>query len=448
MASSVTSRAAYGQPPDLRAALRAVLGLANQVGGQPAQGCGEPIPPSLALPSKSPMCPASLVVESHARQGGRRAFVPNLTKVLLRWGDLWLDVAVRPDGSQKRRRHGGAQEGREAGHSTGCGRGRGTRRFGGTFAVAAAAVEDKDAKPTWCTNDKKLDAKKMPKKVKKTDCDLTGRIVAFSDEVSVEVPLPGLEGLAEAYMIDGSDQTIAVATSADDSEYTITTPDNLTGLPTGAPGGPAACSDTFFRGAGYKIVSQMGWYYNNSNAVTNLTNVQIANGIKKGADNMVLANDDCNDPRVPQSSHVYNGGTPRGATIINSDGTNCAFANADTVNVAAWRSMAATGSSAKLGVACVLRNLNNSGPNVVESEWALNRNVAWDETTLDGCSNAWVISSIMTHEWGHTVGLDHVTEQDHGNQTMSVQANGLCRNDEQTLAQGEIDAMIIKYGQR
>lgn len=37
----------------------------------------------------------------------------------------------------------------------------------GTFSVAAAAAGDEGAKPAWCTDEEKLDAKKMPKKVKK-----------------------------------------------------------------------------------------------------------------------------------------------------------------------------------------------------------------------------------------------------------------------------------------
>lgn len=312
------------------------------------------------------------------------------------------------------------------------------------LASTATAAEDK---PSWCTEEKKLDAKKLPKKIKKSDCDLTGRVVTFGDVIAVDVPPPGMEASAEALMLNGSDQTIAVATSADASEYDLVTPDGVS-TPDGVTGGPQPCNDPFYRGAGYKIVNQLGWYYNHTGAVTNLTNVQIAAGIKKGADNMVLTRNDCNDPRVARSSHSYLGGTPRGAANINADGSVCSYLPADGINVVAWRTMPTTGLSARLAVACTLRNMEGAGPNVVEAEWALNRAFVWDETTLDGCSNAWVISSVMTHEWGHTVGLDHADEATHGLQTMSTKINAPCGNDEQTLAQGEVDAMIIKYGAR
>ncbi len=307
------------------------------------------------------------------------------------------------------------------------------------YAPTPAVAGDK---PAYCKDTGDLDAKKMPRRVSKSkDCDLTGRVLRYDQAIAAAVPPTGLSQFAEAYTADGTERTLTVTAESDGDTYTIVTPENASTVASAA--GPAACSDTFYRGAGYKIVTQLNWYYSNVNGVSNLSAAQVAAGIKKGADNMVLANNDCNDNRVPTSSHVYRGGTPGDPSMINQNGTLCSGAS-DGVNIAGWRSMAAD----ILAVTCALRSAGNSGPDVVESDWALNRNLTWDETTLDGCTNAWVISGVMTHEWGHTVGLAHVEESTHGNETMSVNNNGQCQNEEQTLAQGEVDAMIIKYGAR
>ena len=51
----------------------------------------------------------------------------------------------------------------------------------------------------------------------------------------------------------------------------------------------------------------------------------------------------------------------------------------------------------------------------------------------------------MAHEAGHTFGLDHVDETDHGKLTMSTLNEGVCQDSEYTLGKGEVFALRNRY---
>jgi hypothetical protein len=49
------------------------------------------------------------------------------------------------------------------------------------------------------------------------------------------------------------------------------------------------------------------------------------------------------------------------------------------------------------------------------------------------CEGRYDVEGVMTHERGHTFGLDHVSEDEHGRLTMSTAMNGPCQDSERTL---------------
>jgi hypothetical protein len=65
--------------------------------------------------------------------------------------------------------------------------------------------------------------------------------------------------------------------------------------------------------------------------------------------------------------------------------------------------------------------------------------------TAASCRNRYDLEAVMTHERGHTFGLNHVSESGHGNLTMSTQINGPCQLTERTLGWGDVLGLDNKY---
>lgn len=60
------------------------------------------------------------------------------------------------------------------------------------------------------------------------------------------------------------------------------------------------------------------------------------------------------------------------------------------------------------------------------------------------CRNRYDVQSVMTHEWGHTFGLGHVGEKDHGKLTMSPRIRA-CQKSERTLGRGDVLGLNRRY---
>lgn len=96
-----------------------------------------------------------------------------------------------------------------------------------------------------------------------------------------------------------------------------------------------------------------------------------------------------------------------------------------------------------VGGTCTSWNGQNQ---VVESDMRLNK-ADWKWTTnpgAGGCSVAYSIRAVTAHERGHTYGLEHVNENNHGNLTMSPDLNGPCQDSEYTLGLGDVRGMRRK----
>jgi hypothetical protein len=64
---------------------------------------------------------------------------------------------------------------------------------------------------------------------------------------------------------------------------------------------------------------------------------------------------------------------------------------------------------------------------------------------MGSCNHRYDLESTVTHERGHTFGLGHVSESNHGNLTMSSASNGACQFSERTLGRGDVLGLANKY---
>lgn len=317
----------------------------------------------------------------------------------------------------------------------------------------AQAVEK--SKPTWCEkkSDGSFDARKLPKSFKKSECDLSGASVSY-ESMGVEVPAAG-EMFAEVLATDGRNYEVSVRVV--DDGYVIHDPSKAPdeSIPgNGGSGDPniAACASDQVYGYSYtgaEVVSQIVWYYNNTNAPTYIANATVSAAIKGGYDGMVLGLNSCGITSRPDVSEAFGGGTPR-ASEVPATG-NCPVG--DSVSVTGWRtSISAPGGGQALAATCVQRNATN-GYTVVSADVSYNSSYQWDDPSVSGCRTAssWDIEGVATHEWGHAVGLNHPdseTDLRYANQTMSFGINGPCQLSERTLGRGDMRGLELLYGYR
>jgi hypothetical protein len=85
-------------------------------------------------------------------------------------------------------------------------------------------------------------------------------------------------------------------------------------------------------------------------------------------------------------------------------------------------------------------------PAAVESDQRLNKeDFGWGASPLPSGCGRYSVQAVATHEFGHTFGLAHVSEADHGKLTMSTASNGPCQDSEESFGKGDILGMRAQY---
>lgn len=123
---------------------------------------------------------------------------------------------------------------------------------------------------------------------------------------------------------------------------------------------------------------QLNWYYNPSNQPANLTTEQVVNALKVSAARWAGM---CN------ISFNYRGTTTTRPVL---NGTS---SQVDGINVVGWDWL--TGSD---GAYSALTQTWWSGGSLMDADVVMNLSQSWTATEVEG---------IMTHEWGHAIGLAH-----------------------------------------
>lgn len=68
----------------------------------------------------------------------------------------------------------------------------------------------------------------------------------------------------------------------------------------------------------------------------------------------------------------------------------------------------------------------------------------WTIAVTPSCRKRWSVEAVLTHELGHTFGVGHVSEDEHGALTMSEVIRA-CQASEVTLGLGDILGLQSKY---
>ncbi len=254
---------------------------------------------------------------------------------------------------------------------------------------------------------------------------------------------------ADAAAVPGSAADIAGGSAPLDADGLL---DNAT--PDAAPTAPAAAAGACDDGA-YKLQtwtfsdgsrkhpkwkSTFNWHFKSGSTPNNVGQTAARDAIARAVTNITGSHNNCGLADEVSATSAYQGSTTTG-TNLSSDGSTCLAS--DSKSVVAFGSL----QSGTLAAACTWGTYDTGTyAKITKSDVRINKGLyGWYANEPSGCSTRWAIEGVMTHEFGHSFGLGHVGEADHGNLTMSTHINGPCQNSEASLGLGDVRGLRVLY---
>lgn len=287
-----------------------------------------------------------------------------------------------------------------------------------------------------------------PNRANGLGCGLIGREVLFGD-VGLTIPAPGETAMIEAFGSDSRELTVAVDPTgvvtfdAETSEAVVV--DSQTDAKAVRPSNRAFSAraltngcDSYAYNLGPNHVVYSHQFYRGDGAVpAGGTATQFADAMYAAASNITDGRSPCGTDGVDVSFNYA------GATTVESDITFDALclpqgsAGDDSVNSVDMGPM----SSSYAGYACV--RWGSSG-NVTEADIRLNSNKPWTYTPNDSvCTtyNRFDVEGVLTHEFGHIYGLQHVGERWATMYSVALS----CFKDQRSLGIGDLNGLRALY---
>jgi hypothetical protein len=208
-----------------------------------------------------------------------------------------------------------------------------------------------------------------------------------------------------------------------------------------AASSPGECSDRTYNDADRRVIETHPWYINRSTTPRELAQKTAIRALKSGGANITQTRSNCRHlgDRVPEKLS-YQGKTASHAQIDASRHCN----GNDGKTVVSFGILP----RGTLAVTCIISAVNHSGDNPVKtSDTKFNKtHFNWTvRPNSRSCRGRYDLEGIMTHERGHTFGLDHVLESSHGKLTMSAGINGPCQSSERSLGRGDVRGLNNIY---
>jgi len=252
------------------------------------------------------------------------------------------------------------------------------------------------------------------------------------------VPEPGNRVELDILYEDGSDFA-AIETRLNGEVYG----DGVDPDPDPNPRPILACNDAAFTLFDRRWYGIFQWRVKDSSIPAANNKANVRNAIWQGLQNWEFETNDCGRPDTIAPNGTL-GASTTGNTNVNANNTCDANSATDGINIVSFADIT-TGNP--LAATCTYAR--QAAPSGGETTWAtdefgtvLDTDYVW---VTGGCSGSkWYVESVMTHEHGHHLGLDHPgtgtsteKEQQHGNLTMSTQI-AACSTKEQTLGLGDM----------
>ncbi|GAA0258650.1 matrixin family metalloprotease [Cryptosporangium japonicum] len=262
--------------------------------------------------------------------------------------------------------------------------------------------------------------------------------------LTVRVPAAG-EGVQAAAQSTSGDISITVSRATDgsvvvkteahgegeshDEEHGEAQAVNATAI---RPAAAKTCKDAAYALSGWKLGS-FKWYYNPAGAPASVRSSAVA-AIAAGTTGLTKACGQKSLKLVPS----YGGSTSAGVQV--GAAGNCT--GNDGRNVIGWRA----GTGKWLGMTCTYFKTIKGKKTVTGTDTALNTQYKFFTATKN-CSNAYDLQSVVLHERGHSLGLNHVSQAAHASAVMTP-ALSACSVGKRTLGLGDYKGLAAMYGTR
>jgi hypothetical protein len=176
-----------------------------------------------------------------------------------------------------------------------------------------------------------------------------------------------------------------------------------------AVGATPGCADLAYALKPWHLGANYLWYYNPANAPAAIASTALP-AITASSKTVANGYNRCGSvPNLP-TKQQYAGTTGRVAQV----GANAYCNGNDGRSVISWGTLP----SSYLAYTCVYYRLPSH--EVLSADVLIdNKAHQWFTTRPVNCVNAYDLGSVMTHERGHTAGLEHVDQSTHAAQTMS-----------------------------
>ncbi|MGH7282368.1 MAG: M66 family metalloprotease [Polyangiaceae bacterium] len=197
---------------------------------------------------------------------------------------------------------------------------------------------------------------------------------------------------------------------------------------------PAECTDTAYVLEPWRWTSSFHYYFNGGSTPSYLLKSDVSSDIFQATTNIISARNNCGRADYIDASYVYEGYTTRWANITGTP--SCA--TPDGYSVTSF----GTQPAGNLANTCTWYNSSGTAS---ESDTVINNTgVSWfTGVTPAGCTTKYSINDVMTHERGHTYGLNHPGSC-HANLTMYA-SEGPCTLRNTTLGLGDMLGLGVLY---
>jgi hypothetical protein len=316
----------------------------------------------------------------------------------------------------------------------------------GVFVGAPTAQTNPRVLEACRDGEASIDATDLPRLVEPGECPVRGRVIEDVGVGSV-VPEKGEGVYAEALTTAGA-QELEVTRLPDGTIELEHVGDDAGDVPALEPatGDVAAaraqgeCSDDAYTNEDWRVSEEhgLGYGFNRTSTPGEIRADAAQGSIITAGTNITGVRNNCRLEDGVPAEMTYLGDTDSEANISR---TNCE--DPDGRSVVSFGDLAGS----ILAGTCTWRTRNPSGyDEVVESDVKINKaNFQWAANPrARTCRDKYDLQSVMTHERGHTFGLDHVSEEAHGRLTMSTLIRD-CQKSERTLGKGDVRGLNNKY---